>query len=223
MVEHVDQSVGRIMRKLDELGLSQETIVVFFSDNGGLTRKFDGKGVDVTTNAPLRDEKGTLYEGGIRVPLIIRWPEKVGAGTTSDVPVSSVDFWPTFLSAAEISTSEDLLDGESLLPLLKQSGKLSRDALYWHYPHYHHSTPAGAIRVANWKLIEFFEDGRLELYDLARDPGETKDLSAERKKKAQELREKLNQWRTDVGAELPIENPEFDAARRNDRGRVPRE
>jgi uncharacterized sulfatase len=222
MLEHVDQSLGRVLHKLDELNLSQDTILVFFSDNGGLTRKFDGKGVDVTTNDPLRDEKGTLYEGGIRVPMIVRWTGSIQTGTLCEIPVSSVDFYPTFLDLADQPIPHQQLDGESLVSLLRQSGGLSRDALYWHYPHYHHSTPASAIRVADWKLIEFFEDGRVELYDLSNDIGESKNLAQEKPDKVKELSTRLDQWRRSVEAALPVPNPDFDPARRDSFGRVPR-
>ncbi|MCH9021427.1 MAG: sulfatase, partial [Planctomycetes bacterium] len=166
MVEHVDTSVGRVLKKLDELDLSKNTIVIFFSDNGGLRQNFRKTGPIVTTNAPLRDEKGTLYEGGIREPLIVRWPGVVRPGSTCDEPVTSVDFYPTFLEITQAQKDRDhTLDGKSITALLKQSGSLDREAIYWHYPHYHHSSPAGAIRAGSWKLIEFYEDGRLELYN----------------------------------------------------------
>jgi uncharacterized sulfatase len=204
MVEHLDASIGRILKKLDELNLAKSTIVVFFSDNGGLYQAYGGyrgKKQIVTTNAPLRDEKGTLYEGGIREPLIVRWPGVVKAGTTSSIPVSSVDFYPTFLEIVGARRkSSHLLDGESILPLLRQAGRLRRDAIYWHYPHYHHSRPAGAIRQGHWKLIEFFEDGRLELYNLKSDIGEKNNLATKIPQKAAELQQKLAAWRKSVGA-----------------------
>jgi uncharacterized sulfatase len=222
MVEHLDTNVGRLLTALDELGLAEGTLLVFFSDNGGLRQRFDGKGQTVTTNAPLRDEKGTLYEGGIREPLIVRWPGVVKPGSVCNAPVSSVDFYPTFLEIAGIKRHPDhVLDGESLLPLLKETGELQRDAIFWHYPHYHHSTPAGAIRQSDWKLIEFYEDNRLELYDLKTDIGERKNLSAEMPQKARELHGKLAAWRRSVGAEMPTANPDFDPARRTEWGRHP--
>jgi uncharacterized sulfatase len=222
MVEHVDHSVGRVLDKLDELDLADNTVVVFFSDNGGLRQRFDGDGPVVSTNAPLRDEKGTLYEGGIRVPLIVRWPGMVEAGTTNDTPVSSVDFYPTFLELAGAPRPEGhALDGESLAPLLKQSGELDDRAIYWHYPHYHHSTPAGAIREGDWKLIEFYEDGRLELYNLKDDIGEQENLAEVKPRRAKAMQHKLAAWRDAVGAEMPVPNPDYDPARVNEWGRHP--
>jgi len=220
MVEHVDHSVGRILDKLHELDLDENTVVVFFSDNGGLRQRFDGDGPIVSTNAPLRDEKGTLYEGGIREPLIVRWPGVVEPGSVCDVPVSSVDFYPTLLDIAGAQRDPGhVLDGVSLQPLLKQAGGLDRDAVFWHYPHYHHSTPAGAIRSGDWKLIEFFEDGRLELYNLKEDIAEAHNVAADMPQKAAELQKKLAAWRASVGAEMPTPNPEHDPARAHEWGR----
>ncbi len=222
MIEHLDDSVGRILKKLDELHLADRTVVVFFSDNGGLRQRFDGKGEVVTTNAPLRAEKGTLYEGGIREPLIVRWPGLVKPGSVCNVPVSSVDFYPTFLEVAGAAGDPNhVLDGESLVPLLKQTRKLKRDAIFWHYPHYHHSTPAGAIRQGDWKLIEFFEDNRLELYNVRTDIGEKSNLADKMPHKARELHQKLAAWRRSVRAEMPTPNPDFDPARRFEWGRHP--
>jgi uncharacterized sulfatase len=217
MVEHLDTHTGRILEHLDDLGLAENTIVVFFSDNGGLRQAYGGyRGPKqiVSTNAPLRDEKGTVYEGGIREPLIVRWPGIIRPGSECSVPVTSVDFYPTFLEIVGAKGSPNQpLDGESILPLLKQTGKLSRDAIYWHYPHYHHSRPAGAIREGNYKLIEFYEDGRLELYDLANDIGEEKNLAAEMPQEAARLQQKLARWRRSVNAKMPTANPDYDPAR----------
>jgi len=213
MIEHLDTQIGRILETLDELDIADRTMVVFFSDNGGLRKRFDGKGSIVTTNAPLRDEKGTLYEGGIRVPLIIRYPALIKPGTTCSEPVSSVDFYPTFLQIADAPAPAQPLDGESLLPLLTRTGRLRRDAIYWHYPHYHHSTPAGAIRQGRWKLLEFFEDNHLELYDLLTDISETTNLARTMPQKAAELRKKLAVWRNTVAAKTPTPNPNYDPDR----------
>lgn len=222
MVEHVDASVGRILDKLDELELSDNTVVVFFSDNGGLRQRFDGDGPIVSTNAPLRAEKGTVYEGGIRVPMIVRWPGVVAAGSTNDTPITSVDIYPTFLELAGADRPpEQTLDGESLLPLLRQSGELKRDAIYWHYPHYHHSSPAGAIREGDWKLIEFYEDGHLELYNLRNDIGEQNNLAEGESARAKAMHAKLAAWRESVGAEMPTENPDYDPARAHEWGKHP--
>jgi arylsulfatase A len=223
MVEHLDNSIGRIIKKLDEMDLAEQTIVIFFSDNGGLYKPFGGYRGNmeaVTTNEPLRDEKGTLYEGGIREPLIVRWPGVVKSGTTCNAPVSSVDFYPTFLEI--VGTKADprhVLDGESILPLLRRSGTLKRDAIYWHYPHYHHSRPAGAIRQGKWKLIEFYEDGRLELYNLKNDIREKTNLATNMPEKAAELQQKLAAWRESVGAKMPTPNPDYDPARADEWGR----
>ncbi len=222
MVEHVDKSVGRILDKLDSLELSDNTIVVFFSDNGGLRQRFDGDGPIVSTNAPLRDEKGTLYEGGIRVPMIVRWPGMIEPGGTNDTPVTSVDLYPTFLEIAGAAAPPDHpLDGESLAPLLTRNDQLERDAIYWHYPHYHHSSPAGAIREGDWKLIEFYEDGHLELYNLRNDIGEQTNLASRESARVDALQQKLSAWRSDVSAEMPTPNSEYDPARAREWGKHP--
>jgi len=178
------------------------------SDNGGVA--------GTTSNAPLRAGKGTLYEGGVREPLIVRWPGVVKAGSTSDEVVISVDFFPTILEMAGVAYEPDpkhVLDGISFVPVLKQAGKLTREAIYWHYPHYHNTTPGGIIRAGDWKLIEYFEDGRVELYNLREDLSETKDLAAASPEKAAELRKKLADWRTSVGAQMPTPNPNYDASK----------
>jgi uncharacterized sulfatase len=214
MVEHVDQSLGRIMKKLDDLKLADNTVVIFFSDNGGLYRRFDGKGEAVMSNHPLRDEKGSLYEGGIREPCIIRWPGVVKPGTTSDVPITSVDFWPTIAEIAGTRAKfKHAIDGVSLMPLLKGTGTLKDRALYWHYPHYHHTTPGGVIRHGDYKLIEYFEDGKLELYNLKNDIGETTDLAKKEPQKVKQLHAMLQSWRKSVGAKMPTRNPNHDPKR----------
>jgi arylsulfatase A len=217
MVEHLDNSVGCILKKLQDLKLESNTIVAFFSDNGGLYQPFGGYRGNkeaVTTNAPLRDEKGTLYEGGIRVPLIVRWSGVIKAGATCSVPVTSVDFYPTFMEIAGArGNANHVLDGKSILPLLRQKSTLGRDAIYWHYPHYHHSRPAGAIRQGDYKLIEFYEDGRLELYNLKEDISEKENLAKKMSQKATELQRKLAAWRKSVGAKMPTLNPDYDPAR----------
>ena len=223
MVEHLDNNIGRIIKKLDELNLAERTIVIFFSDNGGLYQPFGGYRGNreaVTTNEPLRDEKGTLYEGGIREPLIVRWPGVVKPGTTCSALVTSVDFYPTFLEIVGAKADPaHVLDGQSILPLLRHSGTLKRDCVYWHYPHYHHSTPAGAIRQGDWKLIEFYEDGRLELYNLKRDISEKNNLATKLPERAAEMQQKLAAWRKSVGAKMPTPNPDYDPARAQEWGR----
>ena len=220
MVEHLDTNIGRILKKLDELNLAEHTIVIFFSDNGGLRQAYGGytgKRQIVSTNAPLRDEKGTLYEGGIREPLIVRWPGVIKAGSTCTELVTSVDFYPTFLKILGArGDSSQVLDGENILPLLKSTGTLKRNAIYWHYPHYHHSRPAGAIREGDYKLIEFFEDGKLELYNLKGDIGEKNNLAKTMPEKVADLQKKLAKWRQSVGAKMPTPNPDYDPARANE-------
>jgi len=197
--------------------LSDNTVVIFFSDNGGLRKRFDDQGPIVTSNAPLRDEKGSLFEGGIRVPAIIRWPGKVKADIKNSTPVCSIDFFPTILEIAQGSknskASNSDVDGKSLLPVLVGSSNIERTALYWHYPHYHHTSPAGAIRAGDFKLIEYFEDGKLELYNLKSDLGETRNLADSLPRKTAELHELLNKWRKQVDAKMPTVNPKHNPAK----------
>ncbi|MCG8402410.1 MAG: sulfatase-like hydrolase/transferase, partial [Firmicutes bacterium] len=223
MVAHADRSVGRVLKTIDDLKLREKTLVVFYSDNGGLRQIFHGDGPIVSTNDPLHDEKGTLYEGGIRVPLIVRWPGVVKPGQTSDAVVTSVDLYPTFLEATGAQPPKDQhLDGLSLLPVLRQSTKLKRDAIYWHYPHYHHSRPGGAIRSGDWKLIEFFDDPQaVELYNLAEDTGEANNLAAEKPQQVAALKAKLSTWRAKVNAAMPTPNPDYDPARKATWGHHP--
>ena len=212
MVEHLDDSVGRLLNALDELDLSRRTVFLFLSDNGGLYKSASRSGTAVMSNAPLRDEKGSLYEGGIRVPMIVRWPGQIPAGSVCREPVSSVDLLPTLadLAGARLKHS---VEGVSLRSLLLEKGSPGREALYWHYPHYHHSTPAGAIRMGDYKLIEFFEDGRLELYNLREDQSETKNLAEQQPDRAKRMQEKLAAWRESVHAKMPSPNPEYDPAK----------
>ena len=211
MVQSVDESVGRVLDQLDELGLSETTVVIFMSDNGGLSTLARSRNAP-TANRPLRAGKGWLYEGGIREPLIVRWPGVVAPGSVCQEPVTSTDFFPTMLEIAGLELRPELhQDGLSLVPLLRRQGTLGREALYWHFPHYHGSgnRPSGAVRAGDFKLIEWFEDGSVELYDLGRDVGEAVELSAQMPKRAAELRDKLSAWRRDVGAAMPRPNPEF--------------
>jgi len=205
MTEGVDQSVGRLMAKVEELGLTDRTVIIFFSDNGGVPR--------FAFNGGFRSGKGFLWEGGIREPLIVKWPGIVKPGSISDTPVSSVDFYSTIL---EITGAEDInnhsVDGISLVPLLKQSGEWNREILYWHYPHYSNagSSPTGAIRKGDWKLMEFFEDGHVELFNLKKDPAEQNDLAETEPEKAAELKNLLKAWRESVGAKPARPNPNYD-------------
>ncbi len=214
MIASVDESVGRILALLDELKLAESTLVLFSSDNGGVggyVREGLKKAGDVTDNAPLRGGKGMLTEGGIRVPWLFRWPGRIAAGSQTEAPFISVDLYPTLLEAAGLPAGA--LDGVSALPVLRGGSPAPR-ALYWHFPGYlgagkdqWRTTPAGAIRDGDWKLLEYFEDGRLELYHLKEDVGERRNLAAERKEKAAELREKLAAWRAEVKAPMPEKNP----------------
>lgn len=214
MVADTDASLGRIVGAIEELGIAKRTIVMFTSDNGGLRRIYTGVGDDVTTNAPLRDEKGTLYEGGIRVPLIVRWPGVTPPGGVCAEPSTTADLLPTWQAVLGLDAPRQPLDGASLEPLLRNPGAhLDRAAVFFHYPHYHHGRPAGAIRAGRWKLIENFEDGSVELYDLASDVGEELDLAVRYPDRAATLRTRLARWREAVGARMPRPNPDYDPER----------
>lgn len=209
MVEHIDESVGRLLKALEDLKLDERTVFLFLSDNGGLYQSASRSGPPVMTNAPLRDEKGSLYEGGIRIPLIVRWPGHVTAGTVCDEPVSTIDILPTLADLAALKLKHSV-EGVSLVPLLEQRGDFSREALYWHYPHYHHSTPAGAIRMGDYKLLEFFEDGHLELYNLKNDLGEKANLAETQPDRARRMQKTLAAWRKSIQAKMPTPNPNYD-------------
>lgn len=213
LLAELDQSVGTIVETVDRLGLAANTLIVFVSDNGGLHREQGG--TITTSNAPLRSEKGSLYEGGIRVPCIVRWPGVVPAAKETTTVGSTIDFYPTFLAVAGATPpASQVLDGVSLLPVWRDpAATLGRDTLYWHLPHYHHSTPSSAIRQGDWKLIEFFEDGALELYDLAHDLGEATNLAAQFPDRTKALHTALKAWRKEVQAQLPQRNPAYDPAR----------
>jgi arylsulfatase A len=205
MIESMDASIGKIRAKLAELKLAEKTVVVFASDNGGR--------VPTTSNLPLRVGKGSCYEGGTRVPLIVHWPGVTKAGTSSDAPVITMDLFPTLLAAAGVASRG--VDGLSLIPLLAQNGKISRDEIFWHYPHYQHyqlggTTPYGAIHKGDFKLIEFFDDMRVELYNLREDIGEKQNLAMEMPEKVEYLRDRLHAWRREVGAQMPARNPNHD-------------
>jgi uncharacterized sulfatase len=213
LLEELDQSVGTLAATVDRLGLAQNTLIFFISDNGGL--EHEQNGTVVTSNRPLRSEKGTLYEGGIRVPAIARWTGTIPAGANSTAPATTQDIYPTLLSLTKTSAPpHQPLDGISLAEHLREPTKpLPRDTLFWHLPHYHHSTPASAIRQGDWKLIEFFEDDHTELYHLAEDIAESTDLSAREPERTAALRSALHTWREKVGARLPIQNPAHDPIR----------
>lgn len=210
MIQSLDEGVGRIMSKLDELKLADNTVVIFTSDNGGL--------IPVTRHPPLRAGKGSAYEGGVRVPMIVKWPGVTPPGKVCDEPVISTDYYPTILemtATAGDTKHNATLDGKSLAPLLRDpAAKLDRKALFWHYPHYHPggATPYSAVRAGDWQLVEFFEDNHAELYNLKDDAGEKNDLAEKNPKKKAELLKMLAEWRTSVGAQMPTENPNYDPA-----------
>ena len=210
MVHSLDKNVGRVLAKIDELGIIDNTFVIFTSDNGGYINKCKlNRELVVANNAPLRSGKGSCYEGGVRVPLIVRGP-KLAQDRVSSEPVYAPDLYPTLLRAAGLfDQSKADLDGTDLTPLLRNpDASLEREALYFHYPHYYQTTtPVSAIRKGNWKLLEYLEDGRLELFNLKQDPGEARNLSTDRSALARELRADLDDWRKKVGAQLPEINP----------------
>jgi len=209
MVEEMDRAVGKVLKTLDDHHLAEDTIVVFFSDNGGLSTSEGSP----TSNLPFRAGKGWIYEGGIREPLIIRWPKTIKPGGTCDTPVISTDFFPTFLQACGFDLMpEQHKDGTSFLDLLKDpSAKHERAPLFWHYPHWGNQggIPSSAVRDGDWKLIEFYWQKGLELYDLSKDPGEHHDLAAKMPEKVTDLKAKLNAFKQDTGAFLPIKSPGF--------------
>ena len=217
MCEAMDDSVGLMLEALDRLKISENTIVVFFSDNGGVNRCFfDGKGSQITDLTPLRGEKGGIYEGGIRVPLIVRWPGTVMPDSVCKAPVISTDFLPTFVEAAGIRLPEEqVVDGVSLVPLLKGQAGLDRDRLFMYFPDYHHDFPGMAVRDGDYKLIESSEDGHLELYNLADDVGEKQNLAAVMRDKATELKTALHAWRETMGAKQATPNPQYDPKRQH--------
>lgn len=218
MIESVDQGVGRLMKRLEDWGLADNTVVILSSDNGGYG--------PATSMAPLKGYKGTYYEGGIRVPLVVRWPGVVEPGSRCDVPVIGVDLYPTLCQIAGVELPTDQpLDGVSLVPLLTGEGDFPQRALYWHFPAYlqsysrrdqqrdplYRSRPCGIIRRGDWKLHEYFENGDLELYNLRTDIGEANNLASTHPDKAAELLEQLQAWRQATGAPVPREpNPDYD-------------
>jgi arylsulfatase A-like enzyme len=211
MMESMDECVGRILDKLEEHGLADDSIVIFTSDNGGL-HVLESQNTPATHNTPYRAGKGYVYEGGLRIPLIVRWPKRIRPAAI-DTPVVNTDLPVTLAELAGAKLAAEL-DGISLAPLLLGKGELPSRALHWHFPHYTNqgSRPAGAIREGDWKLVEHYEDGRLELYNLARDTSEKDDLAAKEPQRAAALREKLAAWRKSVGAQENTQNPSHDPA-----------
>lgn len=217
MIASVDESVGRVMQTLDDLQLAENTVLIFTSDNGGVggyVREGVKEAGDVTDNFPLRSGKGSLYEGGTREPFIVRWPGVTTAGATCDVPTIHVDIYPTLLEITGAPQPRQVLDGESLVKLFRNpQAQLARDAIYQHFPGYlgagkdsWRTTPVSLIQSGDWKLMEFLEDGRLELYNLRDDIGETKNLAESNPEKARELHGRLVAWRAEVNAPMPQRN-----------------
>lgn len=216
MIATLDEDIGRILRTLETSGVADRTVVILTGDNGGWLPS-------TNTNLGLRAGKGSVYEGGVRVPLIVRWPGVTKPGSKCDVPVFGADLFPTVLGLAEVKiANEQVVDGVSLVPLLRNGGSSRnwrRSAVYWHYPHYHPggATPYSAVRANDWKLIEFHEDHRCELYNLRQDPEEKTDLASREPGRVAELRGQLQTWRKKVGAQMAIPNPDYDPNRAKER------
>ncbi len=230
MVESMDESLGRILEKLKELGLEDNSIIFFYSDNGGMAAANVGNPRRIipddkqdmaysTSNLPLRGAKGWLYEGGIRVPLIVKWPGEGKKGIDCSVPVTSVDMFPTILNMAGASEQiSDDKEGVDISPLVKGE-KMKKRPIYWHFPHYSNhgmQSPGGAIRDGDYKLLEYFENGTVQLFNLKNDIGEHQDLSETELETTEELKEKLHMWREMVGARMMELNPDYDSGLRAD-------
>lgn len=212
MVHSVDDAVGTVMEALRRNGLDENTMVIFTSDNGGL--------IPVTSNWPLREGKGSAYEGGVRVPLIIRAPGWAEPGSVSEEPSITPDLALTIWEWTGVAAPDRALDGVSLAPALKGEGGLERDAIFWHYPHYHPggATPYSAMREGDYKLIHYYEDDRLELYNLREDIGESYNLAAIEPERAQAMKERIAAWLQEVDAQMPEPNPDYDPERAGQRG-----
>ena len=209
LVSSVDDAMGTIRAALKRLKIDEQTIIIFTSDNGGL--------IGTTDNSPLRAGKGSAYEGGVRVPLIMFWPGVTKAGTLEPTPAISIDIYPTVLEMTGIKPLQSLIDGNSLASLLKSGAKPDRDTIFWHYPHYHPggATPYSAIRSGDYRLVHFYEDGHDEMYNVATDVSETKDLAVTEPDRAKALRTRLDAWLKSVDAQLPTTNPAYDPAADN--------
>ena len=207
MVNAMDANVGRILTALNDQGLDENTWVIFTSDNGGLSTLYRPNAP--TSNGPLRAGKGWCYEGGIRVPLIIAGPDVAEPGRSTETPAISMDYFTTILNLAEIEHEDN--DGQNLLPILTNEGSLDRDELFWHYPHYHGSawTPGSAIRKGDWKLVLFYEDDHVELYNLANDPGESTNIAEQNPEKVSELKRLLEAHLTETNAQFPVPNHDY--------------
>jgi arylsulfatase A-like enzyme len=207
MIYSVDENIGRLLTRLGDLRLDKKTVIIFTSDNGGLSTSEGSP----TCNSPLRAGKGWLYEGGIRVPLIIKYPGKTKPGTIIRSPVSSIDYFPTIAEIADAETGNVNIDGVSILPLLKKD-KMKERPLFWHYPHYSNQgvEPGSAVRLGKYKLIDNFEKGKQELYDLENDLSETNDISLLYPEKTSELYTLLKEWRLKTGAKMMESNPDWN-------------
>lgn len=241
MIEHLDQSVGELLAVIKELGLDGETIFIFYSDNGGVDNRYDrapllgGESRDVypedhplryiaTHNAPFRGGKGTLYEGGIRVPLIVRWPGKVKAGSESQALVSCPDFYPTFMELVKGKTpGTQVLDGHSMVPVLEANEIDHGREIFTHYPVYHHEQPMSALRKGDWKIVENLVTGEFELFNLKYDVSEMTDLKFSFPDKSREMESLLGKWQKETGARNPVPNPGFDPAKRYQWGKRPKQ
>jgi arylsulfatase A-like enzyme len=227
MVEAMDESMGRVMAKLKDLGIDDNTIIIFASDNGGMAAANYGKPERVipeanldkayaSSNLPLRGAKGWFYEGGIRVPMLIRWPAGGMNGLQTDVPVISTDYFPTILEMAGLPLQpKQHMDGVSLAPLVSGKKELAPRALYWHFPHYSNhgqQSPGGAIRYGDYKLLEYYENGHVQLFNIKKDPGEQNDLVNAEPAKVKELKDMLHAWRKDVNAKMMPANPMYTAS-----------
>ncbi len=220
----MDSAIGRVREKIAQLGLTQNTIVIFTSDNGGRVTRDPVNGLPATTsNAPLRVGKASAYEGGVRVPLIVSWPGVTKPGSVSDAPVITMDLFPTICEMAALppSSARTAVDGVSLASHLRGGPKPDRDTLFWHYPHHQHyqlggAMPYAAVRAGDFKLIEFYndlKDVKVELYNIRTDIGEKQDLASSNTRKVAELRDRLHEWQQQVGAQMPTPNSKYDPSR----------
>ncbi|HUS58326.1 MAG TPA: sulfatase, partial [Planctomycetota bacterium] len=208
MIENLDGNIGRVLEAVEQTGQAENTIVIFTSDNGGLATAESSP----TCNRPLAEGKGWMYEGGTRAPLIVKWPGVTQPGSTCTVPVTSPDFYPTLLEMAGLEPlPAQHVDGISFASLLRGGPAPKREAIFWHYPHYGNQggTPGSSMRAGDWKLIEFFEDGRLELYNLRQDPSEERNLATQHPERVCEMKRMLAQWRESVGGRIPQPNPSY--------------
>ena len=209
MIESLDEGIGRLLEAIEEAGKSEDTVVIFTSDNGGLATAEGSP----TCNSPLAEGKGWMYEGGTREPLLVKWPGVTPPGSACEVPVTTPDFYPTMLDIAGLDPiPEQHVDGASIVPLLRGADALEREAIFWHYPHYGNQggTPGSSVRMSDYKLIEFFEDGRVELYNLRQDISEDHDLAAAQPERAGQMKAVLAEWRQQVEAKIPQPNRDYE-------------